>query len=62
MRGFHIAHDGVLDHVDLHPQIFRAAILVIVYGQTELTRDLYAARDRLGGKGDAQLTARRHVA
>ena len=23
---------------------------VMVYGQTELTRDLYEARDRLGGK------------
>jgi p-hydroxybenzoate 3-monooxygenase len=47
-KGFHIAHDGVLDHVDL----FRhsGGNSVLVYGQTELTRDLYEARDRLGGK------------
>src|SRR5262249_10490152 len=47
-RGFHIAHDGVLDHVDLHK--YSGGNSVIVYGQTELTRDLYDARDRLGGK------------
>jgi p-hydroxybenzoate 3-monooxygenase len=47
-RGFHIAHDGVLDHVDLHK--YSGGNSVIVYGQTELTRDLYEARDRLGGK------------
>ena len=47
-KGFHIAHDGVMDHVDL----FRhsGGNSVLVYGQTELTRDLYEARDRLGGK------------
>ncbi|MBV8837366.1 MAG: 4-hydroxybenzoate 3-monooxygenase [Alphaproteobacteria bacterium] len=46
-KGFHIAHDGVMDHVDL----FRhsGGNSVLVYGQTELTRDLYEARDRLGG-------------
>ena len=47
-KGFHIAHDGVLDHVDLHK--YSGGNSVIVYGQTELTRDLYEARDRLGGK------------
>src|SRR5947207_474476 len=47
-HGFHIAHDGVLDHVDLHK--YSGGNSVIVYGQTEVTRDLYEARDRLGGK------------
>ena len=47
-RGFHIAHDGVLDRVDLYK--YSGGNSVIVYGQTELTRDLYEARDRLGGK------------
>src|SRR5579859_5862 len=47
-RGFHIAHDGVLDHVDLHKHSGGSSVMV--YGQTELTRDLYEARDRLGGR------------
>jgi p-hydroxybenzoate 3-monooxygenase len=47
-NGFHIAHDGVMDHVDLHK--YSGGSSVVVYGQTELTRDLYDARDRLGGK------------
>jgi p-hydroxybenzoate 3-monooxygenase len=47
-RGFHIAHDGALDHVDLYK--YSGGNSVIVYGQTELTRDLYEARDRLSGK------------
>jgi p-hydroxybenzoate 3-monooxygenase len=47
-KGFHIAHDGVLDHVDLHR--YSGGNSVMVYGQTELTRDLYEARDGLGGK------------
>jgi p-hydroxybenzoate 3-monooxygenase len=47
-HGFHIAHDGRLDHVDLHK--YSGGNSVIVYGQTEVTRDLYEARDRLGGK------------
>jgi p-hydroxybenzoate 3-monooxygenase len=47
-HGFHIAHDGVLDHVDL--QKYSGGNSVLVYGQTEITRDLYEARDRLGGK------------
>ncbi len=47
-NGFDIAHDGVLDQVDLHK--YSGGNSVIVYGQTELTRDLYEARDRLSGK------------
>ena len=46
-HGFQIAHDGRLDRVDLHK--YSGGNSVIVYGQTELTRDLYEARDRLGG-------------
>jgi len=47
-RGFEIAHDGVLSQIDLHK--YSGGNSVLVYGQTELTRDLYEARDRLGGK------------
>jgi p-hydroxybenzoate 3-monooxygenase len=47
-KGFLIAHDGVLDHVDLHK--YSGGSSVIVYGQTELTRDLYEARDKMGGR------------
>jgi p-hydroxybenzoate 3-monooxygenase len=47
-KGFHIAHDGVMDHVDLFE--YSGGSSVVVYGQTELTRDLYEARDRMGGK------------
>jgi len=47
-HGFYIAHDVVLDRVDLHK--YSGGNSVMVYGQTELTRDLYEARDRLGGK------------
>jgi p-hydroxybenzoate 3-monooxygenase len=47
-HGFHIAHDGVLDRIDLHT--YSGGNSVLVYGQTEVTRDLYEARDRLGGK------------
>jgi p-hydroxybenzoate 3-monooxygenase len=47
-KGFYIAHDGVLDHVDL----FRhsGGNSVVVYGQTEVTRDLYEARDGMDGQ------------
>jgi p-hydroxybenzoate 3-monooxygenase len=45
--GFCIAHDGICERVDL--QALTGGKTVIVYGQTELTRDLYEARDRLGG-------------
>ncbi|SEO04115.1 4-hydroxybenzoate 3-monooxygenase [Bradyrhizobium sp. OK095] len=47
-NGFEIAHEGVLSHIDLHKH--SGGNSVLVYGQTELTRDLYEARDRLGGK------------
>ncbi|WP_439401396.1 4-hydroxybenzoate 3-monooxygenase [Bradyrhizobium sp. DASA03068] len=47
-NGFEIAHDGVLSHIDLHKH--SGGNSVLVYGQTELTRDLYEARDRVGGK------------
>ena len=46
--GFEIAHEGGLGRVDL--RAYSGGHSVIVYGQTELTRDLYAARDQLGGK------------
>ncbi|HRO61747.1 MAG TPA: 4-hydroxybenzoate 3-monooxygenase [Burkholderiaceae bacterium] len=45
--GFFIAHDGIKDRVDLKGLTGSS---VVVYGQTELTRDLYEARDKLGGK------------
>ncbi len=45
--GFLIAHDGKLDRVDLHK--YSGGSSVMVYGQTELTRDLYEARDRMKG-------------
>jgi p-hydroxybenzoate 3-monooxygenase len=49
-----IVHDGTL--ISYGDQMFRVDFTehtgtpVIVYGQTEVTRDLYAARDRAGGK------------
>jgi p-hydroxybenzoate 3-monooxygenase len=46
-EGFLIAHDGKLDRVDLHK--YSGGSSVVVYGQTELTRDLYEARDRMNG-------------
>jgi p-hydroxybenzoate 3-monooxygenase len=46
-KGFFIAHDGGLDRIDLHEHSGGGS--VVVYGQTELTRDLYEARDRVGG-------------
>lgn len=45
--GFDIAYDGQRHHVDLSG--LTGGNSVIVYGQTELTRDLYEGRDRLGG-------------
>ncbi len=45
--GFFIAHEGKLDRVDLHK--YSNGNSVMVYGQTELTRDLYEARDRMNG-------------
>lgn len=46
-HGFYIAHDGRQDRVDLHK--YSGGSSVVVYGQTELTRDLYEARDRMKG-------------
>ena len=46
-EGFFIAHDGRMDRVDLHKHSGGSS--VVVYGQTELTRDLYEARDRMQG-------------
>jgi p-hydroxybenzoate 3-monooxygenase len=46
-HGFFIAHDGHMDRVDLHT--YSGGNSVVVYGQTELTRDLYEARDRMKG-------------
>lgn len=46
-EGFFIAHSGKLDRVDLHKH--SGGNSVMVYGQTELTRDLYDARDRMKG-------------
>jgi p-hydroxybenzoate 3-monooxygenase len=45
--GFFIAHDGHKERVDL--KSLTGGKTVLVYGQTELTRDLYEARDRCGG-------------
>ncbi len=45
--GFYIAHDGMKSRVDLKK--YSGGSSVIVYGQTELTRDLYEARDKAGG-------------
>ncbi|MCZ8219421.1 MAG: 4-hydroxybenzoate 3-monooxygenase [Acidovorax sp.] len=45
--GFIITHDGRMDRVDLHK--YSGGSSVVVYGQTELTRDLYEARDRMKG-------------
>jgi p-hydroxybenzoate 3-monooxygenase len=46
-HGFFIAHDGRLDRVDLHK--YSGGSSVVVYGQTELTRDLYETRERMKG-------------
>jgi len=45
--GFYIAHGGIKKRVDL--RALTGGKTVIVYGQTELTRDLYEARDQAGG-------------
>ncbi len=46
-KGFFIADGERQLRIDLHG--LADGQTVMVYGQTELTRDLYAARDRLGG-------------
>ncbi len=46
-EGFFIANDGTMKRMDLHK--YSGGNSVVVYGQTELTRDLYEARDRMNG-------------
>ena len=46
-EGFYIASEGRLNRVDLHK--YSGGSSVVVYGQTELTRDLYEARDKMNG-------------
>jgi len=46
-EGFYVAHDGIKDRIDLKK--LTGGDSVVVYGQTELTRDLYEARDKAGG-------------
>ena len=46
-EGFFIAHGGAKHRIDL--TTLTGGKSVLVYGQTELTRDLYEARDRLDG-------------
>ena len=46
-EGFFIANEGRLNRVDLHKNT--GGNSVVVYGQTELTRDLYDARERMKG-------------
>ncbi|WP_424977902.1 4-hydroxybenzoate 3-monooxygenase [Leisingera sp. S232] len=45
--GFCIAHQGQLNRIDLASRT--GGETVMVYGQTEVTRDLYQARDAMGG-------------
>lgn len=45
--GFFIAYNGTKRRVDLKK--YSGGSSVVVYGQTELTRDLYEARDKLNG-------------
>ena len=45
--GFFLSHGDKLNRVDLHK--YSGGNSVMVYGQTELTRDLYEARDRMNG-------------
>lgn len=46
-KGFDIASDGQLLNIDM--EALTGGDTVVVYGQTEVTRDLYDARDRMGG-------------
>ncbi|WP_146346485.1 4-hydroxybenzoate 3-monooxygenase [Falsiphaeobacter marinintestinus] len=47
-EGFFVSHDGIKDRMDLSK--YSDGNSVIVYGQTEITKDLYDARDKMGGK------------
>ena len=46
-EGFFIANNGTMKRMDLHK--YSGGNSVVVYGQTELTRDLYEARDCMNG-------------
>lgn len=46
--GIEISNNRVLRRLDLHDHSGGSSVLV--YGQTEITRDLYAARDKMNGK------------
>ncbi|MEP1330175.1 4-hydroxybenzoate 3-monooxygenase [Pseudophaeobacter sp.] len=46
-HGVYLAHQGRMDRVDLAAAANGATVMV--YGQTEVTRDLYAAREAMGG-------------
>lgn len=46
-HGVYLAHQGRMDRVDLSR--YADGATVMVYGQTEVTRDLYEARDAMGG-------------
>jgi p-hydroxybenzoate 3-monooxygenase len=46
-EGFFISNHGQMNRVDLHQHSGGSS--VVVYGQTELTKDLYEARDRMQG-------------
>ena len=46
-EGFFISNHGQMQRVDLHK--YSGGSSVVVYGQTELTKDLYEARDRMQG-------------
>jgi p-hydroxybenzoate 3-monooxygenase len=46
-EGIFISHSKGMDRIDLHK--YSGGSSVIVYGQTELTRDLYEARDKMKG-------------
>ena len=46
-EGFFISDNGAMRRVDLHK--YSGGSSVVVYGQTELTRDLYEARDKMNG-------------
>ncbi|MEP2717227.1 4-hydroxybenzoate 3-monooxygenase [Pseudophaeobacter sp.] len=47
-HGVYLAHQGRVDRIDLAKSADGATVMV--YGQTEVTRDLYEARDAMGGQ------------
>ena len=46
-HGVYLAHQGRMDRIDLAESADGATVMV--YGQTEVTRDLYEAREAMGG-------------